>query len=588
MNNKSQTSQTKKLTMKSGKWLLLLLPLLAALILTTQPTTPVRAAFPGENGKIAFERTIFDEQEEESFTNIYSINPNGTGLLQLTHSGSDRNPAWSADGLKIAFDSERDSESGHSDIFVMNANGSGETNLTNTPDISESNPTWSPDGTMIAFQRSDGESDSEIYVMDAADGTILRQLTDNDVNDRDPVWSPYGEKIAFSSFLENDRSDIFIMNADGSGNPTQLTDSGDYTDRAPTWSPDGNKIAFIRLYTLTPVLLDVFTIDADDDDGGTLTNITNTNNVLELGVAWSPDGSLLAYDQGTDSVGSNFNITTKAATGGGSPFNVTTDESTDTNPDWGPLAEIPPVSDTLYVSTETSGITSDGVAYGPEDILEWDGSEWSLFFDGTAAGLTSHDVNGIHVNAADDIYLSFHQNKIKTPGIGNVFGHDMAHYDGSGFSLVFDGSDVGLTTVSEKLDALHVAADPPPGCDAYYLFSFFGDGRVPGVKFSGEDVLGFCATNVGEDTDGLWEMVLDGSEQGMPNNSTFSLSASSDLSVLYITTLDVFAVDSASGGHSMVYEYNTLTGDFSGPIFDAPANGLPSKVNGLHIVGEVP
>lgn len=579
MTNKSQP---KKLTMKSSKWLLLLLPLLAALILAMQATATatVRAAFPGENGKIVFVRSFFDEEKDGDIRNIYSINPDGSELSQLTDFGGDDNPAWSADGLKIAFD--RQDEEDEPDIWVMNANGSGQTNLTDSPGIYDADPTWSPNGEKIAFTTTRDEN-FEIYVMNADDGTEQTNLTNDGSTDTDPAWSPNGSFIAFSSNREGSYN-IYVMNLED-GTLTQLT-STDYSDRAPAWSPDGSQIAFIRFKISEPRILDVFTINVSDGSG--LTNITSTYEVIEAGVAWSPDDMQLVYGQGTDSVASNYNLTIKSADGSGSPFNVTTDATRETRPDWAPLVETPPVSDTLYIAAETPGITSDGVAYGPEDILEWDGSQWSHFFDGTTAGLTSHDVNGVHVNAADDIYLSFYQNKISTPGIGNVFGHDMAHYDGSSFSLVFDGSDVGLTTVSEKLDALHVAADPPPGCDAYYLFSFFGDGRVPGVKFSGEDVLGFCATSVGEDTDGLWEMVLDGSAQGMPNNSTFSLSASSDLSVLYITTLDVFAVDSAFGGHSMVYEYNTVTEEFSGPIFDAPANGLLSKVNGLHIAGELP
>ncbi len=244
---------------------------------------------------------------------------------------------------------------------------------------------------------------------------------------------------------------------------------------------------------------------------------------------------------------------------------------------------------TLFVSAETTGQTSDGVSFGPEDILHYDGENWSLFFDGSAAGLLNgHDVNAIHINGEDDFYLSFFQNKVSTPGVGNVLGHDILHYDGNSFSFVFDGSDVGLTAVEEKIDALHVLANPPSGCNAYFLLSFFGTGRVPGVPFQGEDVLGFCATNTGTGTSGTWEMVLDGSSVGMPKNSTFSLSADEDASVLYFTTKSVFNVPPAVGGHSMIYQYDTSSGAFSGPLFDAPFAGLAEKINALHVAGEIP
>ncbi len=170
---------------------------------------------------------------------------------------------------------------------------------------------------------------------------------------------------------------------------------------------------------------------------------------------------------------------------------------------------------------------------------------------------------------------------------------DLVKWDGSAFSLFFDGSDVGLNNkTQEKIDGLHIlpGSESPvgAGCIAYLLVSTQGPGRVtngpaPGFRFGGEDVLGFCATNLGADTAGVWHMVLDGSAEGMPRNATDSISLSDDGQTLYLTTKGTFNVDAASGGHSMVYEYDMTTGDFSGPVFDAPAEGLPVKVDGLQM-----
>jgi len=96
-------------------------------------------------------------------------------------------------------------------------------------------------------------------------------------------------------------------------------------------------------------------------------------------------------------------------------------------------------------------------------------------------------------------------------------------------------------------------------------------------------VLGFCATNLGESTAGFWHMVLDGSAEGMPRNATDSISLSADGNTLWLTTQRTFNVDSASGGHSMVYAWDMTTQTFSGPIFSAPANGFPKTVNALDI-----
>jgi Tol biopolymer transport system component len=69
------------------------------------------------------------------------MNADGSGLKRLTNNdASDRQPAWSPDGTKIAFNSERD---GNREIYVMNADGSGLTRLTNN-DASDWDPAWSP------------------------------------------------------------------------------------------------------------------------------------------------------------------------------------------------------------------------------------------------------------------------------------------------------------------------------------------------------------------------------------------------------------------------------------------------------------
>ena len=83
---------------------------------------------------------------------------------------------------RIAFNSERD---GNTEVYVMNADGSGVTNLTTSPSI-DGLPGWSPDGSRIAFV-SNRDGDFEIYVMDA-DGSDLKQLTDNTFLDAGPDW----------------------------------------------------------------------------------------------------------------------------------------------------------------------------------------------------------------------------------------------------------------------------------------------------------------------------------------------------------------------------------------------------------------
>ncbi|MDP6214321.1 MAG: hypothetical protein QGI41_05215, partial [Acidimicrobiales bacterium] len=85
----------------------------------------------------------------------------------------------------------------------------------------------------IAFH-SDRDGDDEIFVMNA-DGTGVTQLTDNDGRDGFPVWSPNGKQIAFESLRDGDNDfEVFVMNVDGTG-VTQLTDNYDY-EGSPAWS----------------------------------------------------------------------------------------------------------------------------------------------------------------------------------------------------------------------------------------------------------------------------------------------------------------------------------------------------------------
>ena len=111
------------------------------------------------------------------------MNPDGSEQTNLTDSPtSDRNPAFSPDGDRIAFNSTSgDCGDGifcERDIHVMNQDGTGETNLTQTPDIIESDPAWSPNGSRIAFVvGTEQQENASIWVMNA-DGSDRTQLTD--------------------------------------------------------------------------------------------------------------------------------------------------------------------------------------------------------------------------------------------------------------------------------------------------------------------------------------------------------------------------------------------------------------------------
>jgi TolB protein len=173
---------------------------------------------------------------------LYIVNADGSGLrrLPLNPTGSSRYPlryppVWSPDGRTI-----------YSGRYLVSTDGSGSRWLPYIPLTA----VWSPDGRRIAFARPRPRTGpgpccysahSDIYVMNA-DGSGIRKLTHNAAQNAEPAWSPDGRKIAFRS-TRNGNRDLFVMNADGSGK-RNLTRNAAWDSR-PSWSPDGRKIAFV-------------------------------------------------------------------------------------------------------------------------------------------------------------------------------------------------------------------------------------------------------------------------------------------------------------------------------------------------------
>ena len=177
---------------------------------------------------------------------IWVMDADGENQRNLTnHDASDTNPAWSPDGRQIAFSSDRNSDwefdiwGGNREVYVMNTDGANLINLTKHP-ARDGGPAWSPDGTRIAFN-SNRDGNTEVYVMNA-NGTNPINLTNHPARDGGPAWSPDGMRIAFSTNRDgnwekkpNDNWEVYVMNADGA-NPINLTNHPAW-DSGPAWEP---------------------------------------------------------------------------------------------------------------------------------------------------------------------------------------------------------------------------------------------------------------------------------------------------------------------------------------------------------------
>jgi len=152
-----------------------------------------------------------------------------TKLTPDTTSASD--PAFSPDGARLAFVSQRD---GNPEIYVMNADGTGATRITNDPQA-DGRPSFTPDGQALVFQSSRTGGKQQIWTVNV-DGTGLTQLTRDSVNSS-PAASPDGQTIAYVSTRNKD-SDIWLMARDGS-NQRQFTRSPQQRESEPRFLRDG-------------------------------------------------------------------------------------------------------------------------------------------------------------------------------------------------------------------------------------------------------------------------------------------------------------------------------------------------------------
>lgn len=234
--------------------------------LLASPVPARRQTFPGPNGPLVF----------GIGATLVTANVDGSNrktVVGRMSNFSAYEPAWSADGTRIAFANK---QAGTGGIMIVNGDGTGLVRVTS--DVNDGEPTWSPDGTRLAFIHvSAGRRRLVTANLDGSDLRVVTPTLERSLDD--PEWSPDGSRLTFSDF-----ADIYVVNVDGS-NLRNLTSSPAEPARAdhPSWSPDGTRIAYAYSNSIKTV--------APDGTGAT-TLVPNLGEVWEL--SWSPDGQKLA------------------------------------------------------------------------------------------------------------------------------------------------------------------------------------------------------------------------------------------------------------------------------------------------------
>ena len=264
-------------------------------------------------------------------------------LLPVLACGNNNEPAQSEQPLpagsgstgRIVFVSDRD---GNNEIYVVDSDGSGLTNLTNSRendgDIDgqaedEYGLTWSPDGTRIVFETS-RDGFMPLYVMDADGASQTRLIKDTQIGlsrESVPKWSPDGQLIAFISVVSPGDDQLCFARPNDS--EFGCLASATTHPSSVAWSPDSKRVAFLDLGRADSARVDdVYLIDPDGTDKSSVADNASYDSLLD----WSPDAEHIVYNSYW---GLNADIYV-ASSDGSDPTRLTDDGATDLHPAWSP------------------------------------------------------------------------------------------------------------------------------------------------------------------------------------------------------------------------------------------------------------
>ncbi len=241
----------------------------------------------------------------------------------------------------------------------------------------------------------------------------------------------------------------------------------------------------------------------------------------------------------------------------------------------------------IYISAKYDGtINGLAFAFADEDVLAFDTATetWSLLFDGSDVGLAARNVDAFHLLPGGRLLLSLDAAS-KVTGLGRVDDSDVLLFTSTAlgeqtagsFSIYFDGSDVGLSTNAEDVDALALTAT------GELLISTTGNFLVEPLLAQDEDLLRFTPTQLGENTAGTWALAFDGSLVGL-NQTTEDISNTwqDEAGGLHLSTVGDFAFMGLTGGPGDVIACGA-TCSSPGLFWVAAPHGFTGGIDALHI-----
>jgi Tol biopolymer transport system component len=489
----------------------------------TLPPTP-SPTLPGTNGRIAYVVEPF-----QTFTEIYSMNPDGSDPVRLTNNTvADYTPVYSPGGTHIVFVSHRNN---NEDIYLMNADGSGEVRLT-TDAAADNSPAWSADGTKIAFV-SMRAGNEQIFTMNA-DGSNQVQLTSFGVN-RYPTWSPDGTKFAFSSFrLGVDSYELFTMDADGS-NPVAITHNS-VAESEPGWSPAGDNIVFTRAVgNPNAPNYEIFVINPD---GSNEIQLTDNNPRQDVNPTWSPDATKIAFSSNRDNVFGHDVFVMDA--NGGNLTNITVGNGArGSQPSWGTAPIATPTPTPTATPTPTP-VYNGRIAFVSTHAADGNIDIYVMRPDGTEQTRITNDPAGESDPdwSPDGTKIAFASTRDDTSGLGESAIYIM-NADGTNQTRLTDLSDVSLFTGTPAFspDGTKIAYQKgiPNSGNGYdinvYVMNVDGTNRVQLTNIDGfeptwsPDGSKIAFRSARSFANEIWVMNADGSNQvNLTNNNASNFS----------------------------------------------------------------